>query len=511
MGETYAEHGTDEAGRTGTGASGAAEELFSAVFEADEDLVAALLGAGVSPEAADAGGGTVLHSAAVAGQAPVVRLLLAAGADPDRRTAEGEIPLCGAACWGRTEVVRALIAAGADPGAADEPGPTALVWAAEGGHAATAAALLEAGAEPVAERGDPPLVRAARQGSLETVRVLLEHGAGGREEALEEALEGAVGLAGRLRDELLAGGTEDEPAGEVEVVVREVRRGSTTLLAVVLLRDGDPGAGTERFTSHAAVATVLEEELGRAASYEELSARALRRGEPWHDDWREPVRVLSGRGDEETFSAAAARLGEAADSPEALFAVEVLGRLGVGRLTPRVVPLLRELAREAEDAQLLAAVVSGLGHHGDPGALPELYGAAGHPSAEVREAVARALFGLVPADDAQGVGVLAALSADAWPRVREWAVTALAALASDTGEVREALAARLADEDPATVAEAAAGLARRGAGARAEEALALLLTTEPEGSAVRETALQAVEQLTDPAVRRRLDGVLPLG
>lgn len=221
--------------------------------------------------------------------------------------------------------------------------------------------------------------------------------------------------------------------------------------------------------------------------------------------------MLGARGDEETYAAAAARLGEAADSPEALFAVEVLGRLGVGRLTPRVVPLLRELAREAVDAQLLAAVVRGLGHHGDPGALPELYEAAGHSSAEVREAAGRALFGLVPADDARGVAVLVALSADAWPRVREWAVTALAALASDTGEVHEALAARLADEDPATAAEAAAGLVRRGAGARAEEALGLLLTTEPEGSPVREKALETVEQLTDPAVRRRLEGVLPLG
>lgn len=511
MGETYAEDGTGEPARAEAGASAAAEELFSAVYEADEDLVAALLGAGVSPEAADSAGGTVLHSAAVAGRAPVVRLLLAAGADPDRRTAEGELPLCGAACWGRADVARALIAAGADPGAADEPGPTALVWAAEGGHAATVAALLEAGAEPVAERGAPPLARAARQGSLETVRVLLEHGADGREEALEEALAGAVGLTGRLRAELAADETDGGPATEVEAVVREVRRGSTTLLAVTLLHGGDPGAGTERFTSHAAIATVLEEELGRPASYEELSGRALRRGEPWHDDWREPVRVLGGRGDEETFTAAAARLGEAADSPEALFAVEVLGRLGVGRLTPRVVPLLRELAREAPDAQSLAAVASGLGHHGDPAALPELYGAAGHPSAEVREAVARALFGLVPGDDAQGVTVLTTLSADGWPRVREWAVTALAAMASDTEEVREALAARLADEDPATVAEAAAGLARRGEGARAEEALTLLLTTEPEGSAVRETASQAVEQVTDPAVRRRLDGVLPLG
>ncbi|NEE46008.1 ankyrin repeat domain-containing protein, partial [Streptomyces sp. SID8455] len=150
--------------------------------------------------------------------------------------------------------------------------------------------LLEAGAGPVAGRGDPPLVRAARQGSLETVRVLLEHGAQGREQALEEALRWSARLADRLREELVAAGGDEEPAGEVEVVVREVRRGSTTLLAVVLLRDGDPGAGLERFTSHAAVATVLEEELGRAASYEELSARALGRGEPWHDDWREPAR-----------------------------------------------------------------------------------------------------------------------------------------------------------------------------------------------------------------------------
>lgn len=39
MGETHAEHGTDPA-------NAAAEELFSALYEADEDLVAALLGAG---------------------------------------------------------------------------------------------------------------------------------------------------------------------------------------------------------------------------------------------------------------------------------------------------------------------------------------------------------------------------------------------------------------------------------------------------------------------------------
>ncbi|MBL0804540.1 ankyrin repeat domain-containing protein, partial [Streptomyces albidoflavus] len=67
MGETYAEHGTDPA-------NAAAEELFSALYEADEDLVAALLGAGVSPEADDGGGGTALHSAAVDGRAAVVRM-----------------------------------------------------------------------------------------------------------------------------------------------------------------------------------------------------------------------------------------------------------------------------------------------------------------------------------------------------------------------------------------------------------------------------------------------------
>ncbi|KPC76739.1 hypothetical protein ADL27_49390, partial [Streptomyces sp. NRRL F-6602] len=112
------------------------------------------------------------------------------------------------------------------------------------------------GAEPVAGRGDPPLVRAARQGSLETVRVLLEHGADGREAALEEALRWSVGLAERLREELEGAGESAQAAGEVEGVVREVRRGSTTLLAAVVLRDGDPGESQERFTSHAAVATV---------------------------------------------------------------------------------------------------------------------------------------------------------------------------------------------------------------------------------------------------------------
>lgn len=527
------------------------DDLFEAVHGDDVDAVVAHLRARRDADAADTDGRTVLYTAAVSGRAGIVRVLLAAGASPDRLSSGTDLALCGAACNGHTDTVQALLAAGATPDAAEEHGMTALVWAVQLGHADVVELLLAAGAHPdlAAPGGQSPLILAARRGSLETVRALLRHDAGARREALDEALLWAGrDIARELRralaqsyegvdegvDERDDGGPERSGAGSApseaafETVVREVPKDGGFTVVVELLDDGEPFTGTEQETSHAAVATLLEAELGIRAPFEELGARALRRGVPEHDDWVEAVVTLRARGDESTFGAAAAWCRAPSDPLRTLFAADVLGQLGTGAgsvdsdlateetgvrsaegaLSARVVPLLRELAREAEDPELIGSVVLGLGHHGDPAALPELLSFATHSDAAVRECVAQALLGLVPGGDPEGTAALIALSGDEDPYVRDWATTALATLDSDAPEVRDVLVARLDDPRPDTAAEAALGLARRD-DPRAVDALARLLAQLPAESAARSVVVGAVSLVPDADARRRLGHILP--
>ncbi|MEU3182758.1 ankyrin repeat domain-containing protein [Streptomyces sp. NPDC006923] len=495
------------------------EDLFEAVHGGADDTVVRLLRAGVPAEASDEDGQTALYLAAVSDEAGLVRLLLAAGADPERASGRdgGDLPLCGAACGGHTEVVRALLAAGARPDSREEFGFTAVAWAVVQGFPDTLEALLEYGADPglPGPGGEPPLLLAARRGSTPTVRVLLRYGAGAPDGAGREALGASLAEARRwmaldVERELRDGLWRAYGDGH-ETVVRRIEEDGSVTVVVELLRDGEPLAGREQGTGHAAVATVLEAELGIVTPYGELAARALRCGEPGRDDWTESVAVLWRRGDEETFRAAAAWCG----SEEPLrqtFAAEVLSQLGAADgaspFTARAVPLLREMSRRAVEPELVRAVVTGLGLHGDPAALPEILRHTGHQDAGVRRRVALALTGLLPGDHRDGVWALTLLSRDAEPSVRDRAVTALAGVDADTHPVREALAARLNDPDAETAAEAARGLAAR-QDPRAVGALARILADEdPDGYAWR-TAADAVRHVPQGPDRRRLERTLP--
>ncbi|MGC5346014.1 ankyrin repeat domain-containing protein [Streptomyces sp. DT171] len=406
-----------------------ARNLFEALHDG-EDAVLRLLRAGVSPESVDEDGTTVLYQASVEGLTGAVRLLLAAGADPDRASGPeaGDLPLCGAACGGGAEVVDALLAAGARPDLPEQFGFTALRWAVGLGYSRIVEALLSHGADPdlAGPEGDPPLVLAARRGSVRTVRALLRHGAGSRSGALAEARRTlAVDVAEEMRRGLI------ETYGAHEVVVdRAVVDGGVTV-TVELLRGGEPFAGRDQQTGHGAVVTVLEGELGIRVPAAELAVRALRGGGPELDDWHEQVSALWSRGDEETFLAAAAWCA-AGDPALRAFGADVLGRLGFRAderpFAARAVPLLRALAREADDREPVRAAVTALGHHGDRSALPEILRHAGHPDRGVRYAVASALSGLAPADRVDGVAALVALSGDTDARVRGRAATALTEL-----------------------------------------------------------------------------------
>ncbi|MFD3947894.1 ankyrin repeat domain-containing protein [Streptomyces sp. NPDC058579] len=531
--------------------------LFEAIHEGD-DAVVRVLRAGASPETADEEGETPLYRAAVANEAGAVRLLLAAGADPGRGSGPeaGDLPLCGAACGGHAEVVRALLAAGAAADRSEAYGFTALDWAVRLGHAETVRILLEHGAAPSRPGPDglPPLVAAARRGSTASVRALLEFGAGPAEDALREARRWiGVDIAEELRRGLLdAGGAGAGSAGAgsvadgsgtatgpgsgtgsgstadgsgagsgsgpgvPETVVRRVREdGGVTVVVDVLRADGAPGRGNEQQTGHAAIATLLERALGVRVPPEELAARALGCGDPELDDWKEAVRTLGARDDEESFRAASAWCASQDPLRRALGA-RVLGALD--GFTPRGLPVLRRLAAEAARGEgpstpgtarePALSVVVALGQYGEPQALPEMLSLAAHPDIEVRRALGCALTGPVPAGDPVALATLVALSRDHDHGVRDWATLALAEVPEDTPVLRAALVARLADDDEDAVAEAARGLAMR-QDPRAVEVLASLLADgDPEGTA-RDTALAAVEYIEDPRVRTRLEWTTP--
>jgi ankyrin repeat protein len=164
-----------------------------------------LILSGAKVQAANRYGATPLWLACINGNAAIVDRLLTAGADPNTTMPEGDTALMTAARTGKVDVVRALLLRGADVNAHENwKNQTALMWAAARNNVGTVETLLEAGADIQArtkftkpptvggkyrireseessdvalEAGFTPLLFAARAGALETVKVLLAHGA----------------------------------------------------------------------------------------------------------------------------------------------------------------------------------------------------------------------------------------------------------------------------------------------------------------------------------------------
>ena len=200
----------------------------------------------------------------------------------------------------------------------------------------------------------------------------------------------------------------------------------------------------------------------------------LGRGE-WfsHDEWAPYLSALAHRGDEDVLFRARAMAGE--DDPVARgVAAYLLGQLGtpVRTFPAESAAALEEMAATEADPEVLAAVAHGFGHLGEVYGLDTLLRLAGHADARVREAAAIALAGR---HGEAPLGALIGLSSDEASDVRDWATFALGTLApQDTPELRDALAERLADEDPETRLEAVHGLAVRGDARAVEPALELL-------------------------------------
>ena len=187
------------------GADGASA-LHWAAQKDDLETAELLLRAGGNPNAANDYGVVPLMLACLNRSGSMVEKLLAANANPNAAKVTGETVLMTCARTGSVEGVRALLSRGADPNASEaKGGQTALMWALAAKHTGVAGLLVERGANvnarskersglEVAVRynaggvadqlpyrepkgGFTPLLFAAQQGDIDSVRMLLAAGA----------------------------------------------------------------------------------------------------------------------------------------------------------------------------------------------------------------------------------------------------------------------------------------------------------------------------------------------
>ena len=302
---TLVAEGADVNAPQGDGATA----LHWAAHRNDLDVATLLIEAGADVNTANTLGATPLWLAAINGSAPMVERLLESGADPDVSLKMGETPLMTAARSGDLRTVELLLEYGADVNAVErERGQTALMWAVAQKHADVTRLLIESDADVyarsdvwyqlentagntnpsgnfrMAHGGSTPLLFVARNGDVETARVLVEQGADpNAAEAGYTALHAAVlrgqvelaealldhgadlnaviehGTAGRrfsadysIRRQLI--GTDAfwlaAKYGEVEILRRLVERGADPLvvrsnMTALQVAMGNSGSGLE--------------------------------------------------------------------------------------------------------------------------------------------------------------------------------------------------------------------------------------------------------------------------
>jgi uncharacterized protein len=177
--------------------------LHWAAYSNDLEIVEQLIAAGAKVNAANIYGVTALSLACTNRNAAMVEKLVAAGADVNAATSTGETVLMTCARTGSPLAVKALLSHRANANVKEKlDGQTALMWAAAEGHADVLRVLIEGGADIQARSNVTrhficfeaqcghenkneyrelgaftPLLFAARNGDLESVRVLLAAGA----------------------------------------------------------------------------------------------------------------------------------------------------------------------------------------------------------------------------------------------------------------------------------------------------------------------------------------------
>ena len=241
------------------------------------DTAILLIEAGAAVNAANDLGATPLWLAAMNGSARMVERLLEAGAEPNVALKMGETPLMTAARSGNLGAVELLLEHGADVNAAEhESGQTALMWAVAQQHADVARLLIEQGADlyartsvrhqlentagntnptgnfRMAHGGSTALLFAARNGDVESARVLVDAGA----DVNDTAAAGASALViaahsghGQLAIYLLEEGADPNAAEAGYTALHAaVLRGDVELVSALLEHGAGPNAAVENGT-----------------------------------------------------------------------------------------------------------------------------------------------------------------------------------------------------------------------------------------------------------------------
>lgn len=143
--------------------------------QGDLDMIRDLMGRGVPVDASGESGFTPLGMAASTGQVEAVRLLMEYGASPNFVGPHGITPLIMAAAMGHTEMVSFLLEHGADVNARSNNSQTALHEACGSEKLDMIARLVEAGADVLLEDSHKvsPLQHAVYIGSTEMIKLLL--------------------------------------------------------------------------------------------------------------------------------------------------------------------------------------------------------------------------------------------------------------------------------------------------------------------------------------------------
>lgn len=180
---------------------------------------------------------------------------------------------------------------------------------------------------------------------------------------------------------------------------------------------------------------------------------------------------------------------------------DVLRFLG-GSARPRhadTIELLRDMLRAEQPPEVLGSIATAFVDLSDEAAVELLVPFVTHPDVVVRSAV---VHGLLPVARL-AVPQLVALSSDPAAQVRDWATFGLGSQTDlDSPELREALAARLEDEDEDTRAEATLGLSLR----KDRRALALVRRAL-ESESVDTLNVEAAEALADETLYELLQEV----
>jgi HEAT repeat protein len=209
----------------------------------------------------------------------------------------------------------------------------------------------------------------------------------------------------------------------------------------------------------------------------------------------EAIAALQRRGGKDVL-AYACQFCASGEAHERCVGATILGQLGYKDNYPfceETLAVLLGMLEGEQEPETLSAITTALGHsHSrDPRTIEPLVCLKDHPDEQVRFGV---VFGLLHQEDERAIRTLMDLSTDPDTDVRDWATFGLGStIEVDTSALREALVARLEDEEGDVRGETMVGLARRH-----DQRMIEPLLTDLEAGWFGSLGIEAAAEIGDP-------------